>query len=74
MTGVIGEFTRASAHSRDIAAQFALADTVDVVGEGTVSLRWTLVMMIAEFARHGGHGDILREQLDAAATAGRTDQ
>ncbi|MEV0647814.1 DinB family protein [Phytomonospora sp. NPDC050363] len=30
------------------------------------SLRWTLVHMIEETARHAGHADILREQLDGA--------
>jgi hypothetical protein len=27
-------------------------------------MRWTLLAMIHEFARHAGHGDILREQID----------
>jgi hypothetical protein len=27
-------------------------------------MRWTLLAMIQEFARHAGHGDILREQID----------
>lgn len=30
------------------------------------SMRWTLVHMIEETARHAGHADILREQLDGA--------
>ncbi|CAN5781533.1 hypothetical protein BH24ACT3_BH24ACT3_18540 [soil metagenome] len=30
----------------------------------TVSLRWTLVHMIEETARHAGHLDILRELTD----------
>lgn len=47
-----------------IAARFALDDTKDNPREGTVSMRWTLLSMIEEFARHAGHGDILREQLD----------
>jgi uncharacterized damage-inducible protein DinB len=62
---VIAEFERASARSRRIAARFALDDTKDNPREGTVSMRWTLLMMSEEFARHAGHGDILREQLDA---------
>lgn len=32
----------------------------------TVSLRWTLVHMIEETARHAGHMDILRELIDGA--------
>jgi Protein of unknown function (DUF664) len=34
---------------------------------GEVSLRWIYVHMIEETARHPGHADILREQLDGTA-------
>ena len=61
---VIAEFERASQRSRVIAARFDLDDTMDFAGEGTVSMRWTLLAMVEEFARHAGHGDILREQID----------
>lgn len=61
---VIAEFERASRRSREIAAGFDLDDTKDNPREGTVSMRWTLLAMIQEFARHAGHGDILREQID----------
>jgi uncharacterized damage-inducible protein DinB len=30
------------------------------------SLRWTLVHMIEEYARHNGHADLLRERIDGA--------
>jgi hypothetical protein len=30
------------------------------------SLRWLLVYLIAEYARHNGHADLLRERLDGA--------
>ncbi|MCG3754244.1 DinB family protein [Amycolatopsis sp. Poz14] len=61
---VIAEYERASQRSREIAARFELDDTKEFPGEGTVSMRWTLLAMIQEFARHAGHGDILREQID----------
>ncbi|MEH3138799.1 MAG: DinB family protein [Mycobacterium kyogaense] len=61
---VIAEFQRASQKSREIAAGFNLDDTKDNPREGAVSMRWTLLAMIQEFARHAGHGDILREQID----------
>ncbi|MGO1055440.1 DinB family protein [Crossiella sp. CA198] len=64
---VIAEFERASRRSREIAARFTLDDTKDIALEGTVSMRWTLLAMIEEFARHAGHGDILREQIEQAA-------
>ncbi|WP_280235603.1 DinB family protein [Nocardia cyriacigeorgica] len=67
LTDVIAEFERASTRSRTIASRFDLDDTIDIPGEGTVSMRWTLLAMIEEFARHAGHGDILREQIDKPA-------
>jgi hypothetical protein len=33
-------------------------------GQGQVSLRWVLVHMIEEYARHVGHADLLREAVD----------
>lgn len=33
-------------------------------GQGRPSLRWVLVHMIEEYARHNGHADLLREALD----------
>jgi uncharacterized damage-inducible protein DinB len=38
-------------------------------GHETQSMRWILVHMIEETARHAGHADILREQIDG--TTGR---
>jgi uncharacterized damage-inducible protein DinB len=32
----------------------------------TISLRWVMVHMIEEYARHNGHADILREKLDGS--------
>ena len=48
----------------------AEAPDLDVVGKasdpwrGPVSLRWVLVHMIEEYARHNGHADLLRQQID----------
>ncbi|MFD8101020.1 DinB family protein [Nocardia fluminea] len=67
LADVIVEFERASSRSRVIAAGFDLEDTKHNPREGTVSMRWTLLAMIEEFARHAGHGDILREQIDQTA-------
>ena len=64
LVAVIAEFERASQRSREIVSRFDLDDTIDIPREGTVSMRWTLLLMIQEFARHAGHGDILREQID----------
>ncbi|MFF6916365.1 DUF664 domain-containing protein [Streptomyces sp. NPDC012466] len=49
----------------------AEAPDLDVEGQdswrGTVSLRWVLIHMIEEYARHNGHADLLRERIDGAA-------
>ncbi|MGK5628191.1 DinB family protein [Streptomyces sp. URMC 123] len=34
------------------------------LGEPEVSLRWILVHMIEEYARHNGHADLIRERID----------
>jgi hypothetical protein len=62
--GVIAEFESACATSRRIAAGFALDQTVPHDRLGRVSLRWIYVHIIREHARHIGHADILREQID----------
>jgi hypothetical protein len=39
------------------------------VHEGTgqeMSLRWVMVHMIEEYARHNGHADLIRERIDGA--------
>ncbi|KAA8883025.1 DinB family protein [Nocardia colli] len=65
LTDVIAEFERASQRSREIAAHYDLDTTKTNPREGTVSMRWTLLLMIEEFARHAGHADILREQIES---------
>ena len=47
-----------------IAAAHQLDDHVPHKRMGEVSLRWIYVHLIEETARHAGHLDILREQLD----------
>jgi hypothetical protein len=63
---VIAEYDESCAESRRIAAGFGLDDTVPHEQLGPVSLRWIYVHMIGEHARHIGHADILREQVDGA--------
>jgi hypothetical protein len=36
------------------------------MGAGKFNLRWIVVHMIEELARHNGHADIIREQIDGA--------
>ncbi|MGW4981444.1 DinB family protein [Streptomyces mirabilis] len=58
-------------------AEVAFADAftgdaphLDIAGKdawrGTVSLRWVLIHMVEEYARHNGHADLLRERIDGA--------
>jgi uncharacterized damage-inducible protein DinB len=35
-------------------------------GNGKFSLRWILVHMIEEYARHNGHADLIRESIDGS--------
>jgi uncharacterized damage-inducible protein DinB len=48
----------------------ASAPDLDVEGEdgwrGRVSLRWVIIHMVEEYARHNGHADLLRERIDGA--------
>src|SRR5690242_20193496 len=63
---VIAEFESACATSRQIAAGFALDQTVPHDDLGQVSLRFIYVNIFGEYARHIGHADIIREQIDGA--------
>ncbi|ABP53233.1 DinB family protein [Salinispora tropica] len=55
--------------SRTVAARFDLDHVVPQPQLGEVSLRWILVHMIEETARHAGHADILRELTDGSTGA-----
>ena len=52
-------------HARKNCAARALDDTSPFMG-GQVTLRWIYTHMIAEYARHCGHADLLRERTDGA--------
>jgi hypothetical protein len=52
-------------------AAVAAAPSLDVLAVrptrlGAASLRWIMVHMIEEYARHNGHADLLRERIDGA--------
>ncbi|GAA1103429.1 DinB family protein [Nocardiopsis composta] len=64
VASLAAEYRRACAESRRAAARFALDDAVPHPELGRVTLRWILVHMVEETARHAGHADILREQID----------
>ncbi|MFJ8687252.1 DinB family protein [Micromonospora wenchangensis] len=62
-------YERACARSRELAARFPLDHVVAQPQLGEVSLRWIMVHMIEETARHAGHADILRELTDGSTGA-----
>jgi hypothetical protein len=58
-------FQRQCEVSRALAAAAESLDASSVSTEKpTVSLRWITIHMIEEYARHNGHADLLREQID----------
>ncbi len=62
-------YEKACARSRELAARFDLDHVVPQPQLGEVSLRWILVHLIEETARHAGHADILRELTDGSTGA-----
>lgn len=64
--GLVAAYQRQCDRSREIADRYRLDDVVPHPERGPLSLRWIYVHMIEETARHAGHADILREQIDGA--------
>lgn len=52
------------AAARAAVAGMALDDTFTHPRFGTMALRWAFNHMIAEYAQHNGHADLLRERID----------
>jgi uncharacterized damage-inducible protein DinB len=67
VAGVLAEYDAACAESREFAARYPLDHVVPHDRIGEVSLRWIYLHMIEEVARHAGHADVLREQLESAS-------
>jgi hypothetical protein len=63
---VIADYDAECERSRAVAASHSLDGLGSHRRMGPTSLRWIYVHMIEETARHAGHADILREQLDGA--------
>jgi uncharacterized damage-inducible protein DinB len=67
VTDVWASYDAAVAESRRVDATFA--DVADLA-RGTTgrprNLRWVLVHLIEEYARHNGHADLLREAIDGS--------
>ena len=65
---IIAFYQQEARRSRDIVAGAALDDVAKRTGRRgeEFTLRWIMVHMIEETARHNGHADILRELTDGA--------
>jgi len=64
VSSAVADLRQAVARSKELAARRDLDTEVVHQRIGTVSLRWIYLHMIEEVARHAGHADILREQID----------
>lgn len=68
-TAVAREFAVLAEQVAAARALTAEHDSLDDLGAGErhgerVSLRWILLHMVEEYARHNGHADLLRERID----------
>jgi hypothetical protein len=64
---IVDEYRAACGRSRSIVDAAPSLDVLSVQSDefrGHVSLRWILIHMLEETARHAGHLDIMRESID----------
>ena len=66
VASVVADYATATDESRALAAAASLDDIAVNAHPifGSVTLRWVLVHMLEETARHAGHLDVMREALD----------
>jgi Protein of unknown function (DUF664) len=53
-------------HARELVGAAPSLDVCGDRGGQPFSLRWVMVHMIEEYARHNGHADLLRERIDGS--------
>jgi hypothetical protein len=65
---LIAQYHESCARSRAVVAEIGDLDRLSVVPDGlsgkVFNLRWVLLHLIEETARHNGHADLLREAID----------
>ena len=64
---ILAFYGRARAAADQVIAELEVEDTGTAWFGETVTMRWVLIHMIEETARHAGHVDILRELIDGMA-------
>jgi hypothetical protein len=62
----VERFMRQCDVSRSITSGADGLDASAVAADRPISLRWILIHMIEEYARHNGHADLLRERIDGS--------
>jgi uncharacterized damage-inducible protein DinB len=70
---ILAYYARARAAADAVIAELDVEDTGTAWNGPTVTLRWVLVHMVEETARHAGHLDIMRELIDGAVGDHRPD-
>ncbi len=66
LAALVAAYEAECARSRTVVAEHGLDDVVRHPQLGEVSVRWVMVHVIEETARHAGHADILRELTDGS--------
>jgi len=66
-TDILAFYARARAAADLVIDELALDDLGTSWSGDTVTLRWVLIHMVEETARHAGHMDIVRELIDGFA-------
>ncbi|WP_210605232.1 DinB family protein [Brevibacterium oceani] len=64
---LLSAHAQACARSREILAEAADLDALSVRGDSTgqkFNVRWILIHLVEEYARHAGHADLIREDID----------
>ena len=64
---ILAFYGRARAAADQVIAELEVEDTGTAWSGEAVTMRWVLIHMIEETARHAGHVDILRELIDGMA-------
>ena len=63
---IVKLFLEMCERSRAIVEAASLDDRVPNQRRGEIDLRWIMLHLIEEYARHNGHADIIRELIDGA--------
>lgn len=66
---IVAQYEGAISRSRRVVDDAESLDTVaatNTADGGDINLRWILLHLVEEYARHAGHADLIRESIDGA--------